>query len=128
MKAPDNIKNVAHWENNCRKIHARALDLLDGRLGVIETARALSVLASWACLEKDDDLMIFISIDSETNILPIGEVRQHWAPDSLKRYDVIIDKAEQRYKDIAFAAADRLAKRFAWALDARNNRRERDTG
>ncbi len=126
MKAPSNIRNIAHWENNCRKIHARAVDLLDGRRGVIETARALCLLASWTCLEEDADLSVFRSIDSETNILPIGEVRQHWAPDSLKRYDVLINKAEEQYKDVALAAAARIIKRFAWALDARNNRRTRE--
>jgi hypothetical protein len=77
-------------------------------------------------LEKDDDLMTFISIDSETNILPIAEVRQHWALDSLKKYDFLITQAEERFKNIALAAAARLATRFEWAVNARNNRRKRN--
>jgi hypothetical protein len=79
-------------------------------------------------LEEDADLMVFRSNDLETYILPVGEVRERWAPDSLKRYDVSINKAEEQYKDLAFAAATHIIERFAWALDARNNRRKRDDG
>ncbi len=126
MEPPSNIRNIDFWENNCRKIHARAMDLIEGRMGVIETARALYLLASWTCLEGDEDLKTFISIARETDFLPVGEVREHWALDSLEREDIKINKAEEQNRDIAIAAAMRLAIRFAWAIDSRNNRRKRN--
>ncbi|HTY61768.1 MAG TPA: hypothetical protein VMG30_05875 [Acidobacteriota bacterium] len=127
MKPPSDILNIDFWENNCRKIHARAMDLIDGRSGVIETARALDLLASWTRLQSDEDLKIFISIARETDFLPVGEVRKYWAPDSLEREDAKINKAEEQNRDILISAAMRLAIRFAWAIDARNIRRKRNT-
>ena len=76
MEPPSTIHNVAKWENDCRKIHARAEDLLAGRLGVVETARIFSRLATWTHLRSDPDLKTFIGIDSETDALPVGNVRK----------------------------------------------------
>jgi hypothetical protein len=113
MNPLSNIRNIDFWENNCRKIHARAMDLIEGRLGVIETARSLDLLASWTCLENDEDLNIFISIARETDFLPVGEVRKYWAVDSLEREDVEIGQAENRNREIALSAAVRLADMIA---------------
>lgn|SRR5262245_51209649 len=125
MEPPKTIQNIAQWENHCRKIHARAEDFLADRLGVIETARILSQLAFWTHLGDDADLQTFVAIDSETDSLPVGEVRRLWAPDALKRKDVEIDRAEKLYKPVAREAATRLVQRFAWAVKARNARRTR---
>jgi len=105
-------------------IRARALDLVEGRLSVIESARALSKLTYWAGLNDDPDLKTFIAIDSETDTLPIGDVRQHWALHALEREDVEITKAENLHRSTALEAAQRLAERFEWTLDARAKRRD----
>jgi hypothetical protein len=124
MDPPQTIHNVAQWENHCRKIHARAEDLLAGRLGVIETARLLAQLAYWAHLRNDEDLKTFVAIDSATATLPVGDVRKYWAPDALERQDVEINQARRLYHTAAYEAATRLVGRFAWAIDARNERRK----
>ena len=124
MDPPRTIQDVAQWENHCRKIHARAEDFLAGRLGVIETARVLAQLAFWAHLRSDEDLETFVAIDSETDILPVGDVRNYWAPEALKREDAKIDQAVRLYQGTALKAATRLVQRFAWAIDAREKRRE----
>ena len=125
MEPPKTFQNVAQWQDFCRRIHARAEDLLAGRLGVIETARLLSQLAFWSHLRDDADLVTFAAIDSETDDLPVGAVRQYWAPEALERKDVEIDRAEQMYRAVAHEAATHLVNRFAGAVGARNARRER---
>ena len=125
MEPPKTIQNIAAWENLCRKIHARSEDFLADRLGVIETARILSQLAFWTHLRDDADLLYFVAIESETGSLPVGEVRKLWAPDALKCKDVEINRAEKLYQPVAREAATRLVQRFAWAVKARNARRER---
>jgi hypothetical protein len=127
VKPPDHVQNVAQWQNYCRKIRARAIDLLEGRLGVIEAARELSKLAYWTDLRSDDDLATFVAIDSETDALPVGDVRQYWSAEALQRKDPEIQHAEELYRQVALEAAERLTKRFTWALDARNERRTRRT-
>ena len=104
-------------------IRARALDLIDGKLSVIESARALSKLTYWTGLVADPDLGTFVAIDSETDTLPMGEVRKYWATSALEREDVEIAKAEDLYRSSAIEAAQRLAERFEWAIEARAARR-----
>jgi len=70
-------------------------------------------------------LAIFRVIDSETASLPVGEVRRYWAPAALEREDVKINQAEDLNRAVALEAATRLVQRFAWAVDARNERRKR---
>jgi len=123
MEPPHHIRNVPQWEEHCRMIRARALDLIAGRMSVVEAARAISKLAHWSGLKDDPDLAIFAAIDSETSTLPLGEVRKYWAPHALEREDVEIAKAEDLYRPIAFESAKKLADRFEWALGARVVRR-----
>jgi len=105
-------------------IRARALDLIEGRVAVIEAARAISKLAFWAGLRDDTDLNAFVAIDTETDTLPLGDVRLNWAEHALALQDVEIAKAENLYRALALATARSLVERFAWTLDARNARRK----
>jgi hypothetical protein len=124
VQPPAHITNVPQWEEHCRKIHARAVDLLEERARVIETARAISKLAYWTGLRDDPDVSTFVAIDSETDTLPVGEVRQYWAAHALEREDIEIDRAERLYAATARQAAEALVDRFSWALDARRRRRD----
>jgi hypothetical protein len=123
MQPPPGIRNVVHWEEDCRKLRARALDLLQGKLGVIQAARKISSLASRAQL-RDEDLLTFVAIASETDKLPIGDVRDLWATHALAKQDVDIARAEAMYKSAAHEAAHRLVERFEWTLEARAKRRD----
>jgi hypothetical protein len=84
----------------------------------------MSKLRFWTGLKDDPDLLTFVGIDSETDTLPVGEVRRYWAAHALHRKDVEIDRAEQLYAATARQAAAALVERFSWALDARGQRRK----
>ena len=117
MPVPEGITNEPLWRKHCRKIHARVRDLLDGRMGVIETARALYPLAVWTRVENDPDFTLFRAIESETDHLPVGPVRQKWAAHALAREDMKIRAAEDHWRQEALAAAARLAERYKWAVE-----------
>lgn len=102
-------------QTHCRKIRARALDLLGGRLGVIETARAMLALANWTKVENEPEFLLFRAIASETDDLPVGNVRAHWAADALEREDIRIEAAEKRWREQALSAAEKLVERYQWA-------------
>ena len=91
---------------------------------MIETARAISKLGYWAGLRDDPDVSTFVAIDSETDKLPVGEVRQYWAAHALEKEDVEIGRAERLYAATAKQAAEALVQRLSWALDARRRRRD----
>lgn len=123
MQVPAGITNVPRWEEHCRKIHARARDLADGKIGVVEAAEALQILAIWTKAQDDPDLSVFRHIWGELLGLPIGREREFWTKHALEREDVKIRAVEQRWRPIALASAHRLIDKYRWALAARQRRR-----
>lgn len=96
-----------------RRVVAVAEAVLSGRVGVIEGARQLVALRSSVTNnDLDDDFIAFIAIDSETDTLPVGEVRKLWAADSLIAKDREIEGTEELYRDGAVEACRRLVARF----------------
>jgi hypothetical protein len=116
LEIPTGIRNEELWRKHCRKIRARASDLLEGRLGVIETARAMLPLARWTKVDGEPDFQLFRAIASETDNLPVGAVRAYWAPEALAREDVHIRAAEMLWNDRARSAAARLVERYQWTI------------
>ena len=53
-------------------------------------------------------LLTFTGIDSETDTLPIGEVRKVWSREALERIDPEIQHAEQLYRETAIKAATQI--------------------
>jgi hypothetical protein len=99
---------------NRQKVSRIAQDILDGRIGVIEASRALVALRFEVAVdERDPDFITFVGIDSETDDLPVGQTRQHWAPDALAKEDQEIARCEALYREPAREAASHLVARFA---------------
>jgi hypothetical protein len=125
MDRPESIKNQPKWIKDCAKIRARALDFLEGRQSLPETAKNLQVLAIWTHAKSDSDLEIFQRIYADLSGLPVGSEREFWAPHALAREDVKIQAVEERWRARALAAAARLVTRYAWSLDARAKLRQK---
>jgi hypothetical protein len=54
-----------------------------------------------------------IGVDSESDGLPIGSERQHWAPEALREKDKIADDYEQRVRDDLIQVAKKLVTQFS---------------
>jgi hypothetical protein len=74
-------RRASEWERQRAKEIAAAV--LDGRTTVLEAVRELYPLAHTDAIVDEEDRTIVIAIESETDDLPIGEVRKLWAPDAL---------------------------------------------
>ena len=97
--------------------------ILRGNVGVIEGSRLLcSLQCRVSSLDHDPDFLPFVGIDSETDHLPVGDVRQHWVAETLVRKDIEIQEVEAFYRDQAVAGCERLLARFSFTSDdnARN--------
>lgn len=72
-----------------------ALSMLAGRLSYIEGARKI-IAAKWLARldEWDPDLLPFEGINSETDALPFGEMRDHWQAAALEALQPEIDRLE----------------------------------
>jgi hypothetical protein len=120
---PAGIANVPKWQEDCRKIHARAVDVVEGRLDVVAAAVELSRLASWTGVESDPDIGVFRTLLNELVPYPIGSERTRWSAPALAREDAQSRPIIERWTPKAVAAARNLVTRYSWAIEARRIRR-----
>lgn len=119
MQRPNTLKNEPKWIKDCTKIRARALELVDRKISLIEAAVALQKLAFWTHAQSDPDLSVFISINRDLMGLPTGSERAYWAAHALAREDLKIQAIVDKWQHPALDAAKRLVDRYAWSLEAR---------
>jgi len=89
-----------------------AADMLDELTDYIEGSIKLSRLRFDSDLEDDKDLLVFVAIDSETDHLPFGDVREKWSLDALKRLEPEINKTIEWAKNLSLENCKSLAERF----------------
>ncbi len=76
-------------------------------------------LAYWTKVQNESEFLLFRAIASETDDLPVGDVRAHWAADALEREDVRIEAAEKLWREQALSAAEKLIERYQWTIARR---------
>src|SRR5215813_7548964 len=94
-----------------------AREILDGRRGVLDGARVLSALLYRCGLDRDDDLILIISVDSETDRFPLGEVRKRWDPNVLAELDSEIQASEDFYRERIRRGCNLIISRFDYPDD-----------
>jgi hypothetical protein len=95
------------------KIAATAAKMLNGSLSFIEGTREVLALSSLAKLDQfDPDILPFVGAYSETDALPLGEVRELWAPDALEKLKPEFERKERWARELCQEACSRLVKRF----------------
>ena len=95
-----------------KRIAAIAGDMLSGQKPFLEGARELSSLRHEAAVDEDDeDFLVFVAIDSDTDSLPIGDQRKHWSHESLLKLQPEIDEAIAWAKAVGSDACASLLKR-----------------
>jgi hypothetical protein len=100
-------RHASEWERQrAREIAAAALA---GRLTVLDAVRELFPLSHTDAIVEEEDRTLIIAIDSETDDLPIGKVRELWAPDALEEKDIEIKRAEELYEERFLEACKRIA-------------------
>lgn len=85
-----------------------AKQLIAGQIGA--ASRELGYLRHEVEPQLAKILLTFTGIDSETDALPVGEVRKEWSPDALQRKDKEIAEAEDFYRDSAVNAATEIVR------------------
>ncbi|QOY95397.1 DUF2489 domain-containing protein [Massilia sp. UMI-21] len=87
--------------------------MLDGQLSFLIGSRRLAALRHETDTAADDaDFLIFVAIDSETDALPLGAVREHWDKRALARLELEIEEAEHWASTAGADACKSLIARF----------------
>ncbi|MCP4674179.1 MAG: DUF2489 domain-containing protein [Deltaproteobacteria bacterium] len=109
----DNWFNEEYMNQRRSEVIDVANKIIDGATGVIEGARELHVLQYEVSEDDfDSDFMVFNAINSETDHLPIGKVREQWSSSTLEMKDEEKTAAEKRFRKEAISACKKLIKRF----------------
>jgi hypothetical protein len=97
-----------------RRVVAAAEAVLRGDVGIIEGAQRLSSLASAVVDDwfADPEFTVFGVLDTETDHLPVGRVREFWDPAALKEKDATVQRIEAGARSEVEAACRRLIIRF----------------
>ena len=90
-----------------------ACSMLNGDVSFLDGTRTLVSLRHEAAVRDDDcDFMALVAIDSDTDDLPLGHVREHWSQESLEKLIPEIKKAEEWAKKFGSDACESLIRRF----------------
>jgi hypothetical protein len=119
MKPPKDITDEPKWIRHCCQIYARAKELREGKINLIEASVALGPLASWTRTESERDFEVFRRLRDDLIGLPIGRERKWWAARALAREDKKIRTIEDKWRGKAMKAAGNLEAKYAWSLAAR---------
>ena len=107
------VTNESYLAAARKRVAAVASDMLSGQTPFLEGARELSSLRHEAAVDEgDEDFLVFVAIDSDTDSLPIGDQRKHWSHESLLKLQPQIDDAIAWAKAVGSDACTSLLKRF----------------
>ncbi|HEY1613892.1 MAG TPA: hypothetical protein VGF97_09410 [Rhizomicrobium sp.] len=96
-----------------KDIALTARRMLAGSVSFIEGSRKIISLQAAANIrENDPDFHAFLGISSETDALPLGEIRSLWNPEALVKLQPEIDRAEEWAKAFGTPCCQRLIDRF----------------
>jgi hypothetical protein len=98
------------------KAAAIARSVVDGTTDILTGARRLVDLRGMVGVSPDDeDFLIFVAIDSETDGLPIGPVRDRWSAAALAENEDAIERAKDWAREFGLESFIRIVSRFGAA-------------
>jgi hypothetical protein len=108
------MHHAEYIEKQRLKVAKIASNVLKGEQSILTAAREIVSLKSELNIdENDDDMLVFILIDSETDHLPVGPEKEHWDPNALLDKQKEIQKSEKWALSFGLDACQRLFERFS---------------
>ena len=92
-------------------------DILGGKIGSIKASRKLIRLFNDIGSDSDIDLLVFKALDSETDHLPVGKLRENYSSKRLKEIDEEIKKYEDFYRDSIMNASKNILEKYSIEMD-----------
>jgi hypothetical protein len=106
------INNEDQRQRASAKIAALARSILSGEVGVVAGARQLAARRFDVDAGHDPDFLFFVGVDSETDHLPVGEVRHHWNSEALRSKDEELRRFEASSRERAFEVCQSLIRKY----------------
>jgi hypothetical protein len=116
MSSTNDPGHAEYVASQRRRVAEIASDVLGGRVSMIEGARLLTSLCHEIEVAEDDpDLLALVTIESETDALPVGAERANWSIRGLTQKQPELSDAEAWAMEAGAEACRNLARRFGAA-------------
>lgn len=98
-----------------QRILELAKAMIDGDIGIIEGCSKICYERGGLheSLLQSDEIMPFVSFESELHSFPIGEARKHWNPQALKSIDVKLSEIIRSAQPEIIEACHTLVKKWS---------------
>ena len=106
--------NAPHVLELRRRVIETATAILECRLCITEGARVLGELAFDLLAQRDESFVVFIDVDSETDVFPLGDARAHWHASALVREDASRRLYEETVRSRVNRACSELIRHYRW--------------
>jgi hypothetical protein len=90
-----------------------AKHILSGELGVIEGSRQMNSASAGKDQWYDEPLIVFMSVSSQTDHLPIGDVRKQFTAEALVEKEKQLKDAEDFFRNSVFEACRKVVAEFS---------------
>src|SRR5258708_382423 len=85
--------------------------LIAGEIGIVEGCRQMVPHLGPANLRDDDDAVVILAVESETDDLPVGQARSLWNQEALAGLDREREEYEDRLRAQVITACRSLAEK-----------------
>ena len=110
------IERMSHEEYVAmqrRRVAELAQQILSGRIDVLDGSAQIAGLRAEIEIDlRDDDMMAFVLVESETDHLPIGIEAQNWSDEALARKEPDLRRARAWATDVVREPCASLVSRF----------------
>jgi len=89
-----------------------ARSMLAGEISFMEGARSISAIRFMAQIENDPDILPLVSIDTKSDTVPLGKIRNLWNRNALVELQSEIDRKESWARDFGRPHCENLVRRF----------------
>lgn len=97
-----------YWVMRLKELYELCVNILDGRHLLIEGSRAIPALVDELRLQHKIGTTVFVGIDSSTDHLPLGRVREFWNKQALAKLEPEIVKWESWAHELGRAEIENI--------------------
>jgi len=107
------MSHEEYVEKKRKEASGIAEGMLDGSIHYLEGAIQLSSLRFELEIPDDDkDFLVFASVSSETDHLPLGAAREYWSKEALDRHEPEIQQTIKWAKEVSLPECKSIVERF----------------
>jgi len=108
MKPPPTAHDLELWLNHGREVRDLAQKSVDDKIATLEGPRQMFAYQNMLHTSEDEELRVFLGIDTESDHLPLGRARDRLSASALREKDMEMKGCEDLHRARAVKAAIKI--------------------